>query len=168
MSRKRPHPSELATITWLPDPRPPARLLIEPVDPIPAAQPPLPLESYDEPSYTIEPGMPAGVEHDVIGMVQVVIEALQGRRPVSQLARWVAPDVIATIGHLHRAGPSGAVRFRSARLQQSRAGTIEAAVHLLVSGRSRAAALRLVRHDDRWLCTRFEAALWAPTVTRAG
>ncbi len=162
------HPSELATVTWLPDPRPPARLLVEPRETIPPAQPPLPLESDDDPQYTVESGMPAATEQAVIGMVQVVIEALQGRRPVMQLARWVAPDVLATIGHLHRACPHTVVKFRSARLQQATAGAVEAAVHLLVAGNSRAAALRLVQYEGRWLCTRFETALWAPTVTRAG
>lgn len=162
------HPSELATVTRLPDPRPPARLLVEPQETIPPSQPPLPLETDDEPAYTVEANMPAAVEQAVIGMVQAVIEALQGRRPVMQLARWVAPDVLATIGHLNRARPNTALRFRSARLQQATAGAVEAAVHLLVAGRSRAAALRLVCYEGRWLCTRFETALWAPTVTRAG
>lgn len=162
------HPSELVTVTWLPDPRPPARLLIEPPETIPTTQPPLPLERDDDPEYLVERDIPPGDGQAVIGLIQVVIEALQGRRPLTQLARWVAPDVVDTIGHLSRARPLTPVLFHSARLQQTRTGTIEAAIHLRIAGRSRAAAMRLVSYEGRWLCTRFETALWAPTVVRAG
>jgi len=93
-------------------------------------------------------------------------EALQGRRPVGQLSRWVDERVLATVTvsvrHLRRGPavpgfpPVPPARLRSVHLQYPHAEAVEASAHVSVADRSTAFAFRLERWYDRWLCTALE------------
>lgn len=90
-------------------------------------------------------------------------EALQGRRPLGQLTRWVDERVMATLtvslrrrlsaapGRRHPA--TAPARLRSVHLQFPAPGAIEASVHVHLAERSSAFAFRLDAWYDRWLCT---------------
>jgi hypothetical protein len=99
-------------------------------------------------------------------------EALQGRRPLGQLSRWVDEHVLATLtvhargrsaaprraagGTRQRAAPSGPAVLRSVRLQFPQPEAVELSAHLHVDGRSVAFAFRLEGWGERWLCTALE------------
>lgn len=95
-------------------------------------------------------------------------EALQGRRPIGQLSRWVDERVLATVTvglRQQRHSPGRPVeglmppaRLRSVHLQFPRPGAVEASAHVQVAERSSAFAFRLERWYDRWLCTELELA----------
>jgi hypothetical protein len=163
-------PHTIPTTSVLVDSRPSAALLVGRYsDPCPT-QPSLPDTSVDAPHLRIVSPMDPRDRQAIVSLTQALVEALQGRRPPSQLERWAHPDVVATIGHLQRAGRDVELVFRSARLQLVSPTVAEVVAHLVAAGNSRAVALRLVRFrtPGRWFCTRFESALWAPAVTRAG
>ncbi|HET9650420.1 MAG TPA: Rv3235 family protein [Microlunatus sp.] len=102
-------------------------------------------------------GGDSGVEAWSGTLAVAVFEALRGRRPVGQLARWVDDRVTATIAHHRRhAGappPGRPAALRSVRVQHPRRGVAEVCAHVAVPGRSAAIALRLETWGDRWLCT---------------
>lgn len=163
-------PHTIPTADVLVDSRPPASLLVEGyTDPCPT-QPSLPDTPVDAPRMRIVSPMDPRDRQAIVSLTQALVEALQGRRPASQLERWAHPDVVATIGHLQRAGRDCDLAFRSARLQLVSPTVAEVVAHVVAEGHSRAVALRLVRcrTPGRWLCTRFETALWTVAVTRAG
>ncbi|WP_051208817.1 Rv3235 family protein [Propionicicella superfundia] len=165
-----PHTTPRATVDVLADPRPAGHRLVAAYDDPCAFQPALPATPVDAPRVRILSRIDPVDRQAILSLTQAVIEALQGRRPTSQLERWAHPDIAATIGHLQRAGRESVLVFRSVRLQPVSSTVVEVAAHLVAGGRSRAVALRLARGrvPGRWLCTRFETALWTATVTRAG
>lgn len=159
-----------ASVTRITDPRPPAHRLLAGYPSQPGTQPTLPVDRGDSASVRVVSRIDPLERQAILALTQALMEAVQGRRRLTQLDRWAHPDVIATIGHLHRAGAGRQMSFRSARVQLVTAGIAEISVRLVVDGHSRAVGLRLVRGaaPGRWLCTRFETALWAPVITRAG
>ncbi|WP_148570952.1 Rv3235 family protein [Nocardioides caldifontis] len=101
-------------------------------------------------------------------LAQAVVECLAGRRPVSQLVRWTAPAVYRDLERRVRlvreatGGSSAALRspadrlrpqVRSVHVCRPSATAAEVSVHVRHGARSRAVALRMERHGDRWLCT---------------
>jgi hypothetical protein len=115
-----------------------------------------------------QPGLP-----DVRGwsasLALAMAEAVQGRRPVGQLSRWVDERVLATLTVARRAARSDAARpgagpdhgvrpplLRSVRLQFPQPRVVEAAAHVQHGERSSALAFRLDVWYDRWLCTALE------------
>lgn len=115
-----------------------------------------------------QPGLP-----DVRGwsasLALAIAEAVQGRRPVGQLSRWVDERVLATLTVAGRAARAGGARsgtgtehgsrppiLRSVRLQFPQARVVEAAAHVQQGERSSAFAFRLDAWYDRWLCTALE------------
>jgi hypothetical protein len=94
--------------------------------------------------------------------VQAVVEVIAQQRPISQLARWTAPDVYAMLADLHRAAiaqprDSGVRRARQAvvsvRVFQVAADSAEVAARVVAGPRSRAVAARLDFRRGRWTCT---------------
>lgn len=92
-------------------------------------------------------------------------EAVQGRRPIGQLNRWVDEQVLATVTvalrqrRLQAPGAPGARRpavLRSVHLQLPLPEVVEASAHVVSDGRSHALAFRLDAWGDRWLCTALE------------
>lgn len=96
--------------------------------------------------------------------VQTALEAVGGRRPVSQLLRWSNDDVYSLLvrraslaTRLDRAGTATArCAVRSVHLRPLRAGVIEACAVVSDRGRFRAVALRLENAGGRWRVTAFE------------
>jgi hypothetical protein len=102
-------------------------------------------------------------------LAQAVVECLAGRRPVSQLVRWTAPDVYRDLERRVRLVREATTRspaalrtpatdrlrpqVRSVHVCRPSATAAEVAVHVRHGARSRAVALRMERRDDRWLCT---------------
>jgi len=148
--------------------------------PTPINQPPLDLS---EPS-TVDPGQPTGpaVRSSVVRsrwtvpprrdlpdarawgatLALAVLQALLAQRPVAQLNRWLADEVLSAVilqQRRRRTEPGRAARqvvARSVRVQHPGADVAEVSAHLLVGTDHTAVALRLEARGDRWLCTAFE------------
>ena len=91
-----------------------------------------------------------------------VLQALLAQRPIAQLNRWLADDVLSAVSvqqRRRRTEPGRAVRpvvVRSVRVQHPGAEVAEVSAHLLVGTGHTAVALRLESLGDRWRCTAFE------------
>ena len=112
-------------------------------------------------------------------LAQAVVECLAGRRPVSQLVRWTAPDVYRDLDRrvrLVRGATAGSPsvrpqvptqvrskvpsqlrpQVRSVHICRPSAEAAEVSVHVRHGARSRAIAMRMERRGERWLCTVLE------------
>ena len=96
------------------------------------------------------------------GLALALIQTLLGQRPVAQLNRWVAEEVLVAIGfhqrrslslHGRRVVPTA---LRSVRVQHPDPEVAEVSTHLIIGKRSAAMAFRLEALGDRWLCTALE------------
>jgi hypothetical protein len=91
-----------------------------------------------------------------------VLQALLAQRPIAQLNRWLADDVLSAVSlqqRRRRTQPGRAARLvvvRSVRVQHPVAEVAEVSAHLLVGIEHTAVAFRLEARGDRWLCTAFE------------
>ena len=113
---------------------------------------------------------PGGVLPDVqvwsARLVQAVAEVLAGDRPIGQLVRWTDTVVYAELNRRVRllgltttASVRGAAErssVRSVRVSTPAEGVAEIAAHVRHGRRSRAVALRLEVHRNRWVCTALE------------
>jgi len=90
-------------------------------------------------------------------------EAVLGRRPAPQLARWVSAEVLAGLNRRQRLRPAEAVAARtvllSGRVQHPGSRSAEASAVLRSGTRVLVLALRLEVRDGQWLCTALEAGL---------
>jgi len=92
---------------------------------------------------------------------QALVETVGGQRPVSQLVRWTAPAVFRDLERRTRlvqqaagtAPRSVRPQVRSVHICRPTPRSAEVSVHVRHGHRSRALALRLERHKERWLCT---------------
>jgi hypothetical protein len=179
-------PSRTPSVQWLIESRPPSLTWSRPVPPGPN-QPALDLVDH-EPDYpeaaasnrgvrvsTVKarwvarprPGLP-NAEVWSATLALAIIQALLGQRPVAQLNRWVADEVLAAISmsrrrimraHGQMAVPSA---LRSVRVQHPSREVAEVAAHVVIGKRSAAMAFRLEALGDRWLCTALElGARWS-------
>jgi hypothetical protein len=94
-------------------------------------------------------------------MVQAVLEALSGIRPVAQLVRWTSLDVYAGLQRRSalaagRPLPGRRAVVRSVRVGQPADGVVEACAVVVARGRVQAVALRLEGLDGRWRMTALE------------
>jgi hypothetical protein len=94
---------------------------------------------------------------------QLLIEALTGQRPVSQLIRYTTDDVYEQLRHLVQGGrlrsrPSGAQPvLRRVHDDSPTAGVLEVTARITVAERSQALAFRLEQHTPQiWRCTALE------------
>jgi len=98
-----------------------------------------------------------------VSLAQALVEALHALRPIAQLNRWVADDVLAGIylQQRRRRAETGRATsppvLRSVRLQHPHPEVAEVSAHVRLQGRSVAVAFRLEASGDRWLCTALEA-----------
>jgi hypothetical protein len=95
-------------------------------------------------------------------LAPAVLQAMLAQRPVSQLARWLAEDVLTAVA-LHererradRGRRAVPVTLRSVRVQHPQPEAAEVSVQLVVGQRCVPLALRLEALGDRWLCTALE------------
>lgn len=105
-------------------------------------------------------------------LAQAVLEVVAAERPVNQLGRWVAPDVYRRLDRRQQVSvrqlsdhPSGRrhrqrcpEHVRSVHVCQPNGDIAEVSVVTTGPDRSRAMAMRLERHKERWLCTALD---WA-------
>ena len=95
-------------------------------------------------------------------LATAMVEALLAQRPVAQLNRWLAEEVLADIS-LHQRRrlaqgrrPAVPVTLRSLRVQHPQPEAAEVAALLIVGRRPMAMAFRLEALGDRWLCRALE------------
>ncbi len=92
---------------------------------------------------------------------QAAVEVVAGQRPVLQLLRWTDEHVYADLerrASLVRQARGGSPRrvhaqVRSVHVCRPHDDSAEVSVHVRHGERSRALAIRLERHRDRWRCT---------------
>jgi len=102
-------------------------------------------------------------------LVLAVVQAVLAQRPIAQLNRWLAEDVLAEVSRqgrrrrVARDRPTVPVTLRSVRVQHPDPVVAEVSVHVMVGPHSEALALRLEAvgvgaAGGRWLCTALEFA----------
>lgn len=93
---------------------------------------------------------------------QAIVEVMHGIRPPGQVMRWTTPEVYAVVARrgsraARRAGtrrdgrPAQRTRVTRVHICEPAPDVAEAAVVIIDGGRVRAAALRLVGRDGRWI-----------------
>jgi hypothetical protein len=111
----------------------------------------------EEPQPLVRPTELAELETWVIRLVPALLEAATGCRPTPQLMRWVSPPVYEALVRRHnRAVRRGRVARRPLRvlkvvLSEPTPAIVEASVVLSDGTRARAAALRFIPVDNRWV-----------------
>jgi len=94
----------------------------------------------------------------VVALVQVLLD----QRPIAQLNRWLADDVLSAVrrqSRQRRTGPARSVvrvALHSVRVQHPHAEVAEVAVRMAVGPSTTAIALRLEALGNRWLVTALE------------
>lgn len=95
-------------------------------------------------------------------LATAMVETLLAQRPVAQLNRWLAEEVLADI-RLHQRRrltqgrrPAVPVTLRSLRVQHPQPEAAEVAALVTVGRRPMAMAFRLEALGDRWLCRALE------------
>lgn len=122
------------------------------------------VETYFGPQPTSTASLP-DVQQTCTQLVQAVVEVLSGVRPVSQLIRWMTPEVYnslarraalsARLGH-HPAGAGRRAVVRRVHICAPADGVAEASAVVVDRGRVRAVAVRLEGLDGRWRATALE------------
>ena len=173
--------SRTSCVQWLIESRPPSLTWSRPA-PLPPNQPPLDLTDH-EPDVADaagpdhrgirvsvvkarwaakqRPGLPDAREWSTT-LALALTQSLVGLRPVAQLNRWVAEEVLVAISIHQRRSLSQHGRIavptalRSVRVQHPDPEVAEVSAHLAIGKRSVAMAFRLEALGDRWLCTALE------------
>jgi len=92
------------------------------------------------------------------GLARGVLEILAGLRPLTQLRRWVVPQLYSEIAQAVQPAPGGlrpgiACVPQSAHVWPVRDGVVEVCVTLRLGSRHRVVAMRLEDFRGRWLAT---------------
>ena len=107
------------------------------------------------------PELPDAAEWSA-SLVVAVVQALLAQRPIAQLNRWLADDVLAAVSRQQRQRRSGPARtvirvgLYSVRVQHPHPEVAEVAARVAVGAASAAVALRLEALGNRWLGTALE------------
>lgn len=149
----RPPESALEFATW-PENRPPAQARRRLPDGPPTSpdQPVLiPLRSDPPPA---DEGVDEAVSRFAGGLMRAILEVLQGRRPASQLTRWLSDAALAELLHRVRQRRHGHVwTMRSVRVQQPGPNGAEVTFRIGHGRRDAALAMRLDQRGGRWMCS---------------
>lgn len=95
-------------------------------------------------------------------LVVAVVQALFAQRPIAQLNRWLADEVLCAVARQQRQYRSAPARtvvrvgLHSVRVQHPDPEVAEVAARVAVGVSTIAVALRLEALGDRWLCTALE------------
>lgn len=127
-------------------------LLLGPTRDSTGLQQPLPLDC--DTIAVAERGLPPELSAIISSLVTALVEVLAGRRPPHQLHRWATTAVTDQVERLC-VGRQREWRLRSLRAQQPSRLRVEATVHLIQAGRSRAAAVCISHQQQRWTITEF-------------
>lgn len=98
---------------------------------------------------------------DAVRVTTAIMETLNGRRSLSTLHGWITEEVKRILSDHIRDHRLFSAQIASIRTQMPRPDAAEAAIRLVVNGRSTACALRLDRRAGRWIVT---ALALPPTV----
>jgi len=175
-----------SSVQWLVESRPPSVTWTRPAPPE-ANQPPLDLLEQEQDDAPIagpndrgirvttvkarwaappRPGLPNASDWSTM-LALAIIQAMLGQRPVAQLNRWMADDVLAAISIYRRRNLRQPGRIavptalRSVRVQHPDPAVAEVAAHVVIGKQSAAMAFRLEAFGNRWLCTALElGARW--------
>jgi hypothetical protein len=96
----------------------------------------------------------------VSAAAQLLIEGLTGRRPFSQLARWLPAHAVARLEFLAHKGTWSNAKIQRTMGAETTPGTIHAVVLIDNASRITAATLRLHQVQALWRCERADL-LWA-------
>lgn len=170
-----------SSVQWLVESRPPSVTWTRPAPPE-ANQPPLDLLEHEQDNAPIagandrgirvstvkarwaarpRPGLPNASDWSTT-LAVAIIEAMLGQRPVAQLNRWMADDILAAISIYRRRNLRQHGRIavptalRSVRVQHPDPAVAEVAAHVVIGKQSAAMAFRLEAFGNRWLCTALE------------
>lgn len=126
----------------------------------PAAAPPAPTEGPRRVSVEVRDEA-VEIRHLAGSFAQAAVEVVAGQRPVLQMLRWTDEHVYGDLER--RAALVAQARGTAARRVHAQVRSVhvcrphpdvaEVSVHVRHGERSRALALRLERHRDRWRCT---------------
>ncbi|WP_262850846.1 Rv3235 family protein [Mumia quercus] len=124
------------------------------------------LPSPPRPHLSLVPPHEPGLDQRAATFVRALLEVSSGSRPLTQLARVLAPEVydemqkrVAILARARTREPrqAPASRLASIRVTRPRTGAAEIAARIAQGDRSRALAARLVhdadRRDPTWVCT---------------
>lgn len=95
-------------------------------------------------------------------LVLAVVQVLLAQRPIAQLNRWLADNVLCAVARQQRQRRADRARsvvrvvLGSVRVQHPRPDVAEVAARVAVGASTTALALRLEARGDRWLCTALE------------
>jgi Family of unknown function (DUF6459) len=107
------------------------------------------------------PDLPDPAEWSV-ALALAVLQAMLAQRPIAQLNRWLAEDVLSMVTVQQRrcrseqARAARRVGVRSVRVQHPATDVAEVSAHVMVGVRDTAVAFRLEALGERWLCTAFQ------------
>ena len=139
--------------------------LLPPIQWRPPSQPTLPPEIGQE--VVLAPTTVAPELHRVAAMITCpIVEALAGLRPLAQLERHCTPTLIFVMSHVRHCRAGVGLRLRSIRVQSPCAGVLEVTALMNQGLRTRVAALRIVKHQNGWICNHLETALIPHVITR--
>lgn len=91
----------------------------------------------------------------VVAVVRLAVEAMSGRRPLTQLHRVMGAEAVSALPAWQRRINWQTVRLASIHIDAPSAITLEANVRLEANERSVAATIRLIRSRGGWACTHF-------------
>ena len=90
-------------------------------------------------------------------IVHALVEVVNGRRPASQLTRWLTPEVLSQVQGLITRTPMPTLHVRSINVHETDDGVAELSAVFGTQNRIYAMALRLEGLDGRWRGT---ALVW--------
>lgn len=147
----------------VPDDQPPLDLRdLDLLDPVQPRDPDL-RATVVRARWTVQPrpGLPEAAPWST-SLVLAVVQVLIAQRPIAQLNRWLADEVLGAVAvqqrrrRLEGGRDVVRVRLRSLRVQHPHPEVAEVSAHVAVGIRSTPIALRLEALGDRWLCTALE------------
>ncbi|MFV0405787.1 MAG: Rv3235 family protein [Propioniciclava sp.] len=121
-------------------------------------QPPLPTTPCTATQPAAEEPVSWAAKRQVTTLVVALIEAISGRRPLSQVIGLIHPALRRRMALLVRRHSGESLRLGSLRAQSPWPGTIEATARLASPYRSHALALHLEMRAGQWVVTALESA----------
>ena len=104
-------------------------------------------------------GPTADDEQLVTALGHALLEVLTGRRPTTQLARWIAPDSLDRLTATIRMGQWTQAQLRSARVSRTGSDGVLGRLSFECDGRPLVGCVRIQVRDNRWRCTHFALML---------
>jgi hypothetical protein len=118
---------------------------------------------HRRPSPSVEslgaPDASTGDTELVAAIGRALLEVLTGRRPVTQLSRWIAPESLDRLAAAIRVGRWTRVRLRSSRASRTGENGLLGRCCFECDGRPMVGSMRVEVRGRRWRCTHFTLLL---------